>query len=293
MLQILENENLSKHNTFAIGGPARYFAVARSKEDILEASYFAREKSLPFFVLGGGSNILISDEGYNGVMVRVQIGGINFDGSKLTAGAGVLLSQLVNESVNRNLSGLEWAVGIPGTIGGAVNGNCGAYGKSVSESVESVMILKEENGEWQLKKYSNEECFFRYRGSRFKHPDNKEVILEATLDLGPGDSLKSREEMKNTLIQRRGKIPTEPSAGCVFKNVKNGSELVAAAGKLIEQCGLKETRVGNAFIPAIHGNYIVNGGNAKAADVRELMAICKERVKEKFGITLEEEIILI
>ncbi|MEK9183775.1 MAG: FAD-binding protein [Patescibacteria group bacterium] len=146
MLEIKDNEPLSKYSTYKIGGLARYFIAVRSKEDILEAIGFAKQKNLPFFLLGGGSNILFNDSGYDGVIIKIQLGGLKINGRRIIAGAGVLLSQLINNSVDSNLAGLEWGVGIPGTIGGAVNGNAGAYGSSISEKVESVVVL-DENGQ--------------------------------------------------------------------------------------------------------------------------------------------------
>ena len=291
-LEIKQNEPLLKHTTFAIGGPAKYFVVAKTKEEVLEAIGFAESKKLPFFLLGGGSNILINDAGYEGLIIKIQIGGVKTDGNRITAGAGILLSQLVNESANYGLSGLEWAVGIPGTIGGAVNGNAGAYGRSVSESVDEITVLAEEGGQWKEKKYSNKDCRFEYRKSKFKHSANREIILEASLDLQKSDTEKVREEIRNTILQRKGKIPAQPSAGCVFKNIKKDGQLIAAVGKLVEECGLKGVKSGGAEIPNLHGNYIVNTGGAKAEDVVRLINLCKQKIKEKFNLELEEEIIV-
>ena len=291
-LEIKQKEPLSKHTTFAIGGPAKYFAVAKTKEEVLEAIGFAESKKLPFFLLGGGSNILINDAGYEGLIIKIQIGGVKTDGNRITAGAGILLSQLVNESANYGLSGLEWAVGIPGTIGGAVNGNAGAYGRSVSESVDEITVLAEEGGQWKEKKYSNKDCRFEYRKSKFKHLANREIILEASLNLQKSDTEKVRGEIRNTILQRKGKIPAQPSAGCVFKNIKKDGQLVAAVGKLVEECGLKGVKSGGAEIPNLHGNYIVNTGGAKAEDVVRLINLCKQKVKDRFNLELEEEIIV-
>ena len=291
-LEIKQNEPLLKHTTFAIGGPAKYFAVAKTKEEVLEAIGFAESKKLPFFLLGGGSNILINDAGYEGLIIKIQIGGVKTDGNRITAGAGILLSQLVNESANHGLSGLEWAVGIPGTIGGAVNGNAGAYGRSVSESVDEIIVLAEEGGQWKEKKYSNKDCRFEYRKSKFKHLANREIILEASLNLQKSDTEKVRGEIRNTILQRKGKIPAQPSAGCVFKNIKKDGQLVAAVGKLVEECGLKGVKSGGAEIPNLHGNYIVNTGGAKAEDVVRLINLCKQKVKDRFNLELEEEIIV-
>lgn len=291
-LEIKQNEPLSKHTTFAIGGPAKYFAIAKTKEDVLEAIDFAKNKKLPFFLLGGGSNLLASDNGYDGLIIKIQIGGVKVDEDVITAGAGVLLSQLVNESANRGLSGLEWAVGIPGTIGGAVNGNAGAYGRAVSESVDEIIVLAEEGGQWKEKRYSNKDCHFEYRKSKFKNLANKEIILEVSLNLQKSDIEKVRGEIRNTILQRKGCVPVQPSAGCVFKNIKKDGQLVAAAGKLVEECGLKGVKSGGAEIPHLHGNYVVNTGGAKAEDVVRLINLCKQKIKEKFNLELEEEIVV-
>lgn len=289
-LEIRQNEPLLKHCTFAIGGPAKYFTVARTKEEILEALDFAKKNNLRFFLLGGGSNILFSDDGFDGVVIKIALGGLMADGEIVTAGAGVLLSQIMNFSAENGLSGLEWAVGIPGTAGGAINGNTGAYGKSVSESIERVEV-SDENG--RIKKYSRDDCHFVYRGSRFKRPDNKETIIEVAFKFDKTSRETAREEIKKTLMTRKGKIPPFPSAGCVFKNIKSETgELIASVGKMADQCGLKGLKIGGAEIPHLHGNYIVNRGGAKSSEVKEIIKIFKERIKERFGHSLEEEIIV-
>lgn len=291
MLEIRENEPLAKHSTYKIGGPARHFAVAKSKEDILEAVDFAKRKNLPFFLLGGGSNVLFSDNGYDGVIIKIQLGGFEIDGEKIIAKAGAPLGQLVNASIDNNLTGLEWGVGIPGTVGGAVNGNAGAYGKSISDNLDSVLVLGEDGKE---KRYLKKECGFLYRRSKFKKTDNKEVIVEVCLKLEKGDKEKSKEQIKDILTQRKGKIPPQPSAGCVFKNIKSeDGKLIAAAGSLVERCGLKGRRVGGAEIPMLHGNYVVNAGGATAKDIVALINLSKQKVKEKFNIDLEEEIVVV
>ena len=292
-LEIKQNEPLSKHTTFAIGGPAKHFVAVKTKEEVLEAIEFAKNKELPFFLIGGGSNLLVRDKGYEGLIIKMQIGGLKTEGEKITIGAGILLSQAMNESANKGLSGLEWAVGIPGTVGGAVNGNAGAYGRAIAESVEEIIVLAEENGEWKEKKYSNKECCFEYRKSKFKNLANREIILSVGLKLQKSDVEKVRGEIRNTALQRKGKVPSQPSAGCVFKNIKKDGQLVAAIGKLVDGCGLKGTRSGNAEIPLLHGNYIVNMGDAKADDVISLINLCKQKVKEKFSFELEEEIVIV
>lgn len=279
-LDIKENEPLKNHSTFRIGGLARYFVIVKSKEEILEAIDFAQEKNLPYFVFGNGSNILFRDEGYNGVAIKIRSTKSEIQNNVVIADTGVLLSEIIMKTVEAGLTGLEWGIGIPGTVGGCVAGNCGAFGKSISESVKKIKTLDKE--------YSKEECGFCYRDSKFKNIDNKEIILEIELELKKSDKEKIKEEIKNNLIQRKNRIPPYPSAGCVFKNPKPLS-----AGKLIEQCGLKGTRINDAQISETHTNFIVNLGEAKAQDVLELVKLCKQKVKEKFDVDLKEEIVIL
>jgi len=280
-LSIKENEILANHSTFRIGGPARYFVVAKNKEEILEAVEFAKKQNLPFFAFGGGSNILFRDEGYNGVAIKILNTEYSILDTNIIVGAGTPLAQVIMKLVDAGLSGLEWAVGIPGTIGGCVAGNCGAYGHDISEFVKKVKTLDKE--------YSKEECGFAYRESKFKGAGGeKEIILEIELGLEKGDSEKSKTEIKNTMENRKGKIPPYPSIGSIFKNPK---PLVAR--KLIEDCGLKGEKIGGAQVSELHANFIVNIGNAKSADVLALIKLCKEKVEEKFKIDLEEEIVVV
>lgn len=324
-LEIKENEILANHSTFRIGGPARYFAVAGSRDELREAKNFAEEKGLSFFVFGGGSNVLFSDEGYNGVVIQIKDMKLKADGLNMLAGAGVLFGQLIIRSIDSGLAGLEWGVGIPGTVGGAVVGNAGAYGHSISEFVKSVEVLTESG---EVKKYSKEDCGFVYRGSKFKaksnsenliarpvksgfrNPDNGDIILEVEFSLEKGDKRKSGEMISDILKKRRGKLPPHPSAGSVFKNIviddlenKDGflnlipPEKIKggkfATGFLIEECGLKGKQIGGAKIAEEHANFIINVGDAKAGDVLELIEVCKREVGEKFGINLKEEIIVL
>jgi len=280
MLQIKENEILANHSTFKIGGAARYFAVAKNKEEILEVVNFAKGKKLPFFVFGGGSNILFRDEGFDGVAIKLSVVSYQLSDNKIIIGAGTPLAQVIMKSVENGLTGLEWGIGIPGTIGGCVAGNCGAYGHDISESVKKVKTLGRE--------YLRNKCNFSYRESRFKGNDKKEIILKIELKLNKGDKEKSKTEIKNIIENRKGKIPPYPSIGSIFKNPK---PLVAR--KLIEECGLAGMIIGNAKISDLHPNFIVNIGSAKSEDVFALIKICKEKVKEKFKIDLEEEIVVV
>lgn len=313
MLEIKENEILANHSTLKIGGPAKYFAAAKSKDDLKEAINFAKNlpaqagKNVPLLVIGGGSNILFKDKGFDGMIVQVQDLGFKVQDSSIVAGAGISFGKTIMDSINNNLSGLEWGVGIPGTVGGCVAGNCGAYGHSISEFVESISVLSEEGEE---KVYSNEECGFGYRESRFKGAKSGEIILEVKLKLAEGDKGKSMELIKEVALSRKGSNPRHPSAGCVFKNIiidelENKDEFLKLipqekikggkfpAGWLMRECGLFGKEMGGAKIWDDHCNYIINAGGAKADDVLGLIALCKAKVKEKFNIDLGEEIVVI
>lgn len=293
---------LSDYTTFKIGGPARYFLVAEREEDIVSAIRAARELGLPLFILGGGSNLLVSDKGFDGLVIKPQITNIRFQNNTIIASAGTPLSKLIIESVNNDLTGLEWAMGIPGTVGGAVVGNSGAYGHSTSEAVKTVRVISAEDG--SRKEYENSDCCFDYRESRFK--DAGEIIIEVVLVLERGDKEQGRQKIKEIVSERSGKHPLQPSAGSVFKNyrVGNNDPLVGqfpalvekikggklSVGYLIGQCGLNGRQIGGAKISEEHGNFIVNLGGATAEDVVALIKICKDEVKKRYNIALGEEI---
>lgn len=291
---------MAQYTTFRIGGPARYFYLAKTSEEIINAIKIAKENDQPFYIMGGGSNLLVSDKGYDGLIIKIGNSQFTIDNLEINADAGVSLGRLVIESAKAGLSGLEWGIGIPGTIGGAVYGNTGAFGHSVSENVAKVTTLDIDS--FDLKKYNNEQCEFEYRGSIFKK--NKEIILAVVLKFTKGNVEESQKIVKENLDARK-KMPPYPSAGSVFKNqeVKNLDEKVLTVisaekikgGKiptayLIEQCGLKGKEIGGARIAEEHANFIVNFNNAKAEDVMALINLCKDEIKNKFGIILDEEI---
>lgn len=265
-----KNVPLKNYTTFKIGGRAKYFFEAKNSKDIIKAVKEAKRRKIPIFVLGGGSKILINDKGFKGLVFKI---------------AGVSLSRLVADSLKNGLTGLEWAIGIPGTIAGAVHGNTGAFGHSISEVVKSVTVLDVNN--LKIKKYSNKQCQFGYRESVFSAKGGpKLIILSVELKLKKGNPQKSLAIIKKYLAQRQERIPVLPSAGCIFKNPKPLS-----AGNLIEQCGLKGKIIGGAQISEKHANIIVNFKNAKSKDISALINLAKKQVQKKFGIALEEEII--
>jgi UDP-N-acetylmuramate dehydrogenase len=307
MLKIRENVLLRDYTTFKIGGPARYFFVAKNKEDLKNAILWAKKKKLSFFILGGGSNVLFSDNGFKGFVIKLQNTQYEIRNTKIVAEAGVPLQKLVLETAKRGLYGLENLAGIPGTLGGAIWGNAGAFGREIGDLVEEIKVLDVGGSKLKVKKLKNKGCKFGYRDSIFKKRKNW-IILGATLKLKRGKRKEIEEKIKEFLKLRKEKQPLEfPSAGSVFKNVpiekvpkkirekfkekiKNG---FLPAGVLIEAAGLKGVQIGGAKISEKHANFIVNVGNAKASDVKELIEKIKKEVKKKFKIQLEEEIKLV
>jgi len=307
MLKIRENVLLRDYTTFKIGGPARYFFVAKSKEDLKNAILWAKKKKLPFFILGGGSNVLFSDNGFKGLVIKLQNTQYEIRNTKIVAEAGVPLQKLVLETAKKGLSGLENLAGIPGTLGGAIWGNAGAFGREIGDLVEEVKVLDVGSSRLEVKKLRNKGCKFGYRDSIFKRKKNW-IILEATLRLKKGKKKEIEEKIKEFLRLRKEKQPLEfPSAGSVFKNVpvekvpkkiqekfkekiKDG---FLPAGVLIEAAGLKGFQIGEVKISEKHANFIVNVENARAKDVVKLIELIKKEVKRKFNIEIEEEIKLV
>ena len=252
---IKTNIPLKNYTTFKIGGKAKYFFEAKTKKDLIKAITSAKKLKLPFFILGGGSNLLVSDKGFNGLVIKF----------------GQPLALYVSK-------GLEWAAGIPGTIQGAVYGNAGAFGKSMKDVVERVEVFDVDTE--KIKIFKNKDCQFGYRDSIFKKKKNL-VILSVKIKSGKSNLKK----IKEYLNYRKEHHPQLPSAGSVFKNV---GETPAAI--LIHQAGLTGKKIGDAQISEKHSNFIVNLGKAKAKDVLKLIKLVKKKVKERFKINLEEEI---
>ncbi len=296
---IQKNILLKNYTTFKIGGKAKYFYVAKTKENLIKAIKMAKELKLPFFVLGGGSNLLISDNGFKGLVIKIENLKLKIENSKLITDAGVSLSKLVDISTKRGLTDLEWATGIPGTVGGAVNGNAGAFGKSMKYIVKKVEVFDVKNK--KIKFLKNKDCKFSYRDSVFKHKKNL-IILSAALQLKKGNKNKITEKIKKYLEYKKNTQPLNyPSAGSIFKNPKGfsvgelgeedkSSSSSFAAARMIEECGLKGKKIGNAKISEKHANFIVNLGSARAKDVEKLIKLMKQKVKNKFGVVLKEEI---
>ena len=282
-MELRVNEPMSRHTTFRIGGPAALMALPKTAGEAKAAVKTARELGIEPFFLGNGSNLLVADEGYPGFIIKLTW---DFDGIRevnrgLETGGAVLLSRLSNALVGRGLTGLEFAGGIPGSVGGAVTMNAGAYGGEMAQVLESVTFL-DEAGEVCTLPVS--ECGFGYRKSMFS--DRKCLILKARFHLEQGDPAAIKARMEELAAKRREKQPIDlPSAGSMFKRPPGHF-----AAALIDQCGLKGLTVGGAQVSEKHAGFVVNRGGATCADVLELVDQVKERVFRETGVELELEV---
>ena len=287
MIQLKEGELLSNHTTFRIGGAAKYFAVPKNEEEIMEAVDFAIVKDLPYYILGKGSNVLFADEGYPGVIIEIGAGMEKVErtgDTGIRAQAGVSLSALAAFAAREGLSGLEFAGGIPGTLGGAVTMNAGAYGGEMKNVIVSAKVMDEEGAVQEL---SCEELQLGYRTSIVQK--KQFVVLEAEFLLKPGTTEEIQNTMKELNAKRREKQPLEyPSAGSTFKRPEG-----YFAGKLIEDAGLRGYRVGDAQVSEKHCGFVVNRGKATCAEVLQLIKDVQKEVKEQFGVQLEPEVRII
>ena len=279
---VLENEPLKKHSTIGIGGRAKYFAIPKSLYSLKLLVEGAKKARKRFVIIGNASNILFSDSGYNGIVICTKnLSEIFVASGKVKAMAGASLNSLIDFAKKRGLSGLEKLYGIPATIGGAIYMNAGAFGQKIADCVYEVETLK--NG--KLMKYSKEECRFGYRKSRFQK--SKEVILSATFDFEKQEKDLIVALVKNALETRKLLQPQGKSFGCVFTNPQNYN---FSAGALIEGVGLKGFSFGGATISEKHANFIINNKNATAKEVVQLINLIKNKVNEKYGVLLNEEV---
>ncbi|MFZ6015222.1 MAG: UDP-N-acetylmuramate dehydrogenase [Patescibacteria group bacterium] len=308
---ILVAEPMSKHTNMRIGGPAALFYPADNIDDLLDALQIAKKENIPWYIMGGGSNLLVSDEGFDGLIIQFALREVKLRNQSLTADAGAITSAVARQTVEAGLQGLEWAIGVPGTIGGAVYGNSGCWGGEIKDSLVSVDCINLQAMERAV--YPAADCNFGYRDSRFKHEPH--LILRATFGLKPAEdpaALKSR--MDQIMEERKAKQPLEHgSAGCMFKNFsyEDESELERlkndvhdipqemldkkslSAGWLVAQAGMKGEKIGNAQISEKHGNFIINLGNARAQDVLMLMSKAKMKIRDEYNIMLEDEVELL
>lgn len=277
------HEPMKKHTTFRIGGPADYYLCPHSTEELQKILQICRENKLEFFILGNGSNLLVSDKGYRGVVIQLwkNFSDIETEDNTITVKAGALLSKVAAEALEESLTGMEFASGIPGTMGGAVMMNAGAYGGEMKDIIREVTVLTREG---ELLTLSKEEMNFGYRTSVVK--EKGYVVISAVLQLRKGDREEIRKVMDELKERRVTKQPLDmPSAGSTFKRPEG-----YFAGKLIKDAGLRGFSVGGAQISEKHCGFVVNKGDATAADVLGLIGEVQKRVQEKFGVALEPEV---
>lgn len=286
-----QNYPISKLTTFGIGGQADWVAFCRTANDVIGAVEFCKQKQIDFFVIGGGSNILASDKGYRGMLIVLQIDDFEIKDTMIRCGAGFSLARMVELAVDAGLAGLEPLAGIAGTVGGAIVGNAGAYGTSISACLSDVDLYHPIKGLYTEKK----QCLdYRYRHSNLKGSPN--IVISGRFQLKRDDPAQLRAKTENYLAERWKRHPHENnSAGCFFKNIEseNAPHGKIAAGFLLEQVGGKEISVGHAGVFPGHANILINKGGASASEVRELSIKLKKKVKETYGIDLCEEVVLL
>ena len=283
-----ENVPLSALSSFGIGGPAGLFFEARTEGELETAVSLAAAEKFPCYVIGGGNNILFDDAGYRGLLIRNRLEGIVREEGRIRVLSGTGLPAILREALSAGLSGLEFLAGIPGTVGGAIYGNAGAYGWSIGDVLESATLLCP-GGE--RKTMPREEMRFGYRDSALKQ--GLGIVLDSVLLCSPGDTRASEAKIRDILEKRRIKHPPlgTACAGSYFKNSCSATGERIAAGQLLEQAGARGLAVGDAAVYEKHCNFIINKGNARSRDVLLLAEELKERVYQKFGVRLEEEVI--
>jgi UDP-N-acetylmuramate dehydrogenase len=292
------NQSVAKFTTFQIGGIAQFLIEVTETQKLIEVLNFLTGEGINWFILGGGSNVLWQDEDYEGVVIKVQTSGIKVLDQVIEAEAGVPLSLVMNVALKQSWGGLEWAAGLPGTVGGAVRGNAGAMWSDTAHSIEKIEVWHE--GEIMQLRPKN--CGFAYRESIFKHSDD--VVLKAWFSFVLGDKIKMMADIQDYLKKRAGKYPPLPSGGSFFKNIdcSKWSDIKGVlpeefikigkipAGWLIDKAGLKGLTMGGCMVSKEHGNFMVNFNNGTQQDILKLVEIVKQKVYDNYGIELEEEV---
>ncbi len=282
---------LAPYTTFKVGGPAEWFFEARTADEIVAALRLARASGVSVTLLGGGSNVLIGDRGVRGLVIRPRGGHVEqIDRERVRADAAVTINGLVRWTVQRGIAGLEAWAGTPGTVGGAIFGNAHFAGRLIGDLVESVRLAALDG---ETRDLSRDEMEFGYDRSRLQKTG--EVLLSAVFRVSTGDPAALRAVARESLAYRKKTQPLDtPSAGCIFQNPDRSdvpADIPASAGALVDRAGLKGTSRGDARVSTTHGNFIVNEGHASAAEIRALVDLCRARVREQFGVALQEEIV--
>lgn len=303
-MEIRKNIILSYFSNYKTGGEADYFVEAKNEEDLVSAINFAKEKGIKFFILGGGTNVLFPDEGYRGIVIKIGLDRLELIDNKIISGAGVLVSKVVDFSIENELTGMDWAGGLPGTIGGSVFGNAGCFGGEMKDSVFQVTGIRQ-NGD--KINFSNSDCDFGYRNSVFKK--EKLIITEVVLSLKKELSKDElRDKVNSCISYRNDNHPMDyPSCGSVFKNVpvekapswvvekikdtiKKDPFTVIPVAALIHEAGLKGYSIGGVKVSEKHPNFLINFNNANSKDIIDLISFVKKEIKTKFEIDLETEL---
>ncbi|MDE5937592.1 MAG: UDP-N-acetylmuramate dehydrogenase [Lachnospiraceae bacterium] len=284
--RLLFHEPMSRHTTFRVGGEAECMAVVETKEELSQlVSYLGRIEQ-DYFVLGNGSNLLVGDKGYRGIILKMgpRLSAVGVEKDHIAAGAGALLSRVASAARDAGLSGLEFAAGIPGSIGGAIVMNAGAYGGEMKQVVKMVRVMDKEG---EILTLDNDTMEFGYRTSIIR--DRPFIVLGVVLKLAPGNKDEISAKMEELMKQRKSKQPLEyPSAGSTFKRPEG-----YYAGKLIMDAGLRGYRIGGAQVSEKHCGFVINAGGASAADIREVIEEVQERVRDRFHVRLEPEVIFL
>jgi UDP-N-acetylmuramate dehydrogenase len=289
--RVRAEEPLARYTTFKVGGPAEWFLEAGTSDEILDALRVAYASGVPVTLLGGGSNVLIGDRGVRGLVIRPRGGVVEqIDTGRVRADAATTINGLVRWTIQRGIAGLEAWAGTPGTVGGAIFGNAHFGGRLIGELVESVRLAGLDGDARDL---SRDEMEFGYDRSRLQK--TREVLLSAVFRVSTGDPAALRVIARQSLAFRKKTQPLDtPSAGCIFQNPNRAvvpADIPASAGALVDRAGLKGIARGDARVSTTHGNFIVNEGQATAADIRGLIDLCRARVGERFGVALQEEIV--
>ncbi len=304
--RLKKDEPMAKHLNFRIGGPAKYFVEIKSVEELQETLSMIKQYDIPYFILGGGSNTVFSDEPFEGIVLKMAMRKHEIDGTMVMAEAGVLSVALARATANAGLKGFTWAISLPGTIGGAVRGNAGCFGGEIKDNLLKAEVVRD----GEIIELSNKELQFGYRESIIKH--NNDIVLRAWFALEEGDAEALKQELIDTVTKRKDTQPLHAgSAGCMFKNHETSTDEMhtlmkkldipesmqkmnrISAGWIIDQLQLKGTRIGDAEISNEHGNFLINHGNASSEDIGKLITLVKEKVEETYDIKLEEEVKLI
>lgn len=305
--KIKDNISLALYSTFKIGGKAKYFIEIKDEEELPLLFDWIKESKINFFILGGGSNLLINDKGVDGLVIKLSNTKIDIKGIRLECGAGATLNQILSIAIKNSLTGLEWAIGIPqATIGGAIRGNAGAFGSETSDIVETVEVFNVKNHAYQI--YSNKDCEFNYRRSIFVD-DNDLIAWKTVLKFTKDKQGNINKKVEEILGFREEHQPRLPSAGSIFKNIqydylksKNPSladhakesgaikDGMLGAGWLIDFAGLKGKTIGGAKVSLEHANFIVNTGKATASEIIMLISYLKQQIRDRYKVQLQEEI---